>query len=156
MHLKPLFKYNQHRTLEKLQNLLIEIGNPSRSKLSLAKIHMRPSATMIQHLVYVNTKGVSCISCLHSFFITKPLTLWTPSFSTIQTPPLCTHFINIQTFNYITTTYSNLIHRPSLNLQETAHINLSTRNISSPTHPSQNRYQLSKSSIMQKTLPNDL
>ena len=95
MQLNPNSKYNQNRTLGKLQNSGIEFGDPSRSKLSLAKIHMRYIAKIIQHMVYINTKGVSCIYCLHSFSHANISTLWTPNSSTTQTPPLCYHFRNL-------------------------------------------------------------
>ena len=94
VQLKPTSKYNQNQTLGKLQHSRIELRDPSRSKMSLATSSMRSIAILIQHLVYVNTKVVSCISCLQSFSFTNPCKLWTPSFSSTKMPPLCLHFRN--------------------------------------------------------------
>ena len=60
------------------------------------------------------------------------------------------------TFNNITTTSSNLIHHPSFNLQETTHLTLLTRNISSRTHSSQTCSKLSNNSVMEQTLTHAL
>ena len=91
----PTSKHNKNQTRGKLQNARMELGDPSRSKISLAATPMSSSAIMIQHLVYVNTKGVNCISSLRSFSLTNPSTLWTPNYSTTQNPPLCTNYRNI-------------------------------------------------------------
>ena len=70
LNLKPQIKlnhtskYNLNQTLGELQNACIELGEISRSKLSLEKIPMRSISTIIQHLVYVDTKGVRFIYCL--------------------------------------------------------------------------------------------
>ena len=61
--------------------------------------------------------------------------------------------LNIQ---YTTTTSSKLMHRPSLNLQDTVYITLLARNIPSHTHPLKTLSQLSKNSFVQQTLPHDL
>ena len=99
---------------------------------------------------------MSCIYCLQSFYLMNLSTLWTPNSSTTQTPPLCTHFKKNYTFNNITTTSSNLIHHPSFNLQETTHLTLLTRNISSRTHSSQTCSKLSNNSVMEQTLTHAL
>ena len=95
MELKPKSKHNQNHTLKKLQNLHIDLKEPSRSKMFLEIIPMSSRAITIQHLVYINTEVVSGISCLYPFYLAKSSTLWIPSSSTIHTPPLCTNFKNI-------------------------------------------------------------
>ena len=154
--LNPNSKYNQNQKLGKLQNSHIDFGEPSRSKPYLATIPMISISIIIQHLVYINTKWVSYISCHKLLFITNLLTFWKPNYSTNQTPPLFTYIRKFETFNYIMTTSSSLIHHTSFNLQDTAHPTLFMIKLSSHLPHSKACSQISNNFVMQKTLPHAL
>ena len=97
-----------------------------------------------------NYKGSELYFLPPFIFSHEPIDTMYTNFLNYSNSPIASPRQKSLKLNYITTTSSNLIHFPPFNLQETKNLTLLTMKLSSHTHSSQTRSQISRNSGMHK------